>query len=238
MFSRHPFRSRAVAWTTGPESRTKPIAQLRTAAVGERVNLLKQLQSNPSVKLIDAIDAMNGCDPVQKNLLLGVAQSIWDRTPNRADSELLAIVNNRQLDAAARYWAFTTLTDGDREERNNLLRSMLDDPALELRYEAVKLAQEEIKALKDSGKDAGELKTAYKKLLASARLPEQVQQIADSLKELGETVNLLEHFGFVSQWQLIASFDNREKIGFNIAYEPEKLYLAQKNHRPQSRIPR
>ena len=204
----------------------KGLTGLRTAAVGQRTNLLKQLQADPSAKLIDVVEAMSGADPVQKNLFLGVAQTIFDRNPQNNTSQLQAIVNNKQLDAAARYWAFTELTRGDAKKRDAMLQSMLDDPSLELRYEAVKLGQAEVKGLKEAGAESAKLLASYSKLLSSARLPEQVQQIADAMKELGETVDLLQYFGFVSNWQLIASFDNRDKVGFNVEYAPEKAYLA------------
>ncbi len=205
---------------------SKALVELRTATVAQRPSLLKQLQADPSAKLSDVVAAMATVDPVQKNLYLGVAQTILDRNLKTGEADLLAIVANKQLDAAARYWAFSVLTRGDAKKRDAMLQGMLDDPALELRYEAVKLAQSEVKALKEGGAEPAKLKEAYRKLLASARLPEQVQQIADSLKELDDKVDLLNHFGFVSKWQLMASFDNREKIGFNVAYEPEKAYEA------------
>jgi len=205
---------------------SKALVELRTATVAQRPGWLKQLQSDPSAKLSDVVEAMATSDPVQKNLYLGVAQTILDRNSKNGESDLMAIVANKQLDAAARYWAFTVLTRGDAKKRDAMLQGMLDDPALELRYEAVKLAQSEVKALKEAGTEPAKLKEAYRKLLSSARLPEQVQQIADSLKELDDKVDLLNHFGFVSKWQLLASFDNREKIGFNVEYAPEKAYVA------------
>ena len=127
------------------QPKPKGLAELRTAAVGQRTNLLKQLQANPLTKLMDVIEAMSGADPVQKNLFLGAAQTVLDRNPQNRAVQLRAIVDNKQFDAAARYWAFTELTRGDARQREAMLRSMLDDPALELRYEAVKLGQAEVK---------------------------------------------------------------------------------------------
>ncbi len=186
------------------QPKAKGLAELRTASVGQRTSLLKQLQSDPSAKLMDVIEAMSGADPVQKNLFLGAAQSVLDRNPQNATAQLQAIVDNKQLDAAARYWAFTVLTRGDAKQRDAMLQTMLNDPSLELRYEAVKLIQAELKGLKERGTEPAKLIASYSKLLSSARLPEQVQQIADAMKELGKTVDLLSHFGFVPHWQLIA----------------------------------
>ena len=206
--------------------KAKGLTELRTASVGQRTNLLKQLQSDPSAKLIDVIEAMSGADPIQKNLLLGAAQIVLARSPQNGVTQLQSIIDNKQLDAAARYWAFTELTRGDAKKRDAMLQSMLDDPSLELRYEAVKLGQFEVKGLKEGGSEPAKLIASYSKLLKSARLPEQVQQIADAMKDLGETVDLLNHFGFVKNWQMIASFDNRNNVGFDVEYAPEKAYLA------------
>lgn len=216
------------------QPKVKGLAELKTAPVGQRTNLLKQLQSDPSAKLIDLVEAMSGADPVQKNLLLGAAQTVLARNPQNGPAQLQAIVDNKQLDAAARYWAFTELTRGDAKKRDAMLQSMLDDPSLELRYEAVKLGQSEVKALKEAGAEAAKLIESYSKLLKSARLPEQVQQIADAMKEQGETVDLLNHFGFVKNWQVMASFDNRNKVGFNTEYAPEKAYLASQSIDPKA----
>lgn len=220
--------------TLAQQPKAKGLAELKTAPVGQRTNLLKQLQSDPSAKLLDVVEAMAGADPVQKNLLLGVAQTVLARNPQSGTAQLQAIVDKKGLDAAARYWAFTELTRGDAKKRDAMLQSMLDDPSLELRYEAVKLAQSEVKGLKESGTEAAKVIESYAKLLKSARLPEQVQQIADAMKELGETVDLLNHFGFVSKWQIMASFDNRNKVGFNEVYAPEKDYLASQSIDPKA----
>ncbi|MDX1924922.1 MAG: hypothetical protein SFV81_00310 [Pirellulaceae bacterium] len=216
------------------QPKAKGLAELKTAPVGQRTNILKQLQSDPSAKILDVVEAMSDADPVQKNLLLGAAQSILARNPQAGAAQLQSIVDNKRLDAAARYWAFTELTRGDTKQRDAMLQSMLDDPSLELRYEAVKLAQSEVKGMKESGTEPAKVIASYAKLLKSARLPEQVQQIADAMKELGETVDLLNHFGFVSKWQVMASFDNRNKVGFNVEYATEKAYLASQSIDPKA----
>jgi hypothetical protein len=202
------------------------LAELREVPLQQRNLLLQRLQADPAVTLLDVARAMRGGDPVQKNLFLGVAQSKLDRDPQAGRPVLENIVKNRELDPAVRFWAFDVLTRGDEKSRNAMLQTMLDDPALELRYEAVKLGQSEIKQLKDSGAEPAQLKQAYQRLLVAARLPAQVQEVAASLKELGEEVDLLKHFGFIADWQVMAPFDNRDKIGFSIEYGPEKAYVA------------
>ncbi len=221
------------AWTTvlvpaamAQQPGSLAVAELREASPPQRSAILRRLQVDPSIRLMDVAKAISQADPVQKNLYLGVAQSIYARDRQAGRIELEKIVNNKQLDAAIRYWAFEELTLGDEKSRQAMLQTMLDDPALEIRYEAVKLGQAEAKQLKENGGEPAQLKRAYQRLITAARLPEQVQEVAASLKELGEEVNLLEHFGFIANWQVIGPFDNREKRGFNVDYGPEKAYLA------------
>ncbi len=215
-----------VGHAIGQSPQTKLIAELRTAPVAQRAALVKQLQNDPTTKLMDIVTAMAAVDPVLKNFYLGAAQTVLERSSGSLEAELQAIVDDKKLDAAARYWAFSVLSRGDAKKRDAILQTMLEDPALELRYEAVRLGQAEVKALKEGGAEPAQLTEAYRKLLSAARLPEQIQQLADSLKELDQPVDLLKHFGFVAKWQLIASFDNRDRIGFNTEYEPEKSYVA------------
>lgn len=207
----------------------KLIAELRSAPPAQRVAILKRLQGDSSLKLIEVVQAMTDADPVQKNLLLGVAQSLLDRSTKPSETELQAIIKDTGLDAAARYWAFTALSGNDAKKREAMLHGMLEDPALELRYEAVKLAQAEVVKQKDAGADAAQLKQSYRKLLVAARLPEQVQEIADKLKELEDEVDLLNHFGFIANWQVIGPFDNRKQAGFNVAYAPEVAFASSKS---------
>jgi hypothetical protein len=207
---------------------TALLSELRSAQPAQRAAIVRKLQSEPTLQILDVVSAMSGMDPVQKNLLLGVAQTSLDRNPKTAEASLQKILADKNLDPAARYWAFTVLSSGDSKKRDQMLETMLEDPALELRYEAVKLGQSQAAKLKEGGAEAAKLKDAYQKLLASARLPEQIQEIADSLKAVDVEVDLLEHFGFISEWQTIGPFANLKQSAFDVVYGPEKEYLAHK----------
>ena len=50
---------------------------------------------------------------------------------------------------------------------------------------------------------------------------DQVKAIVKPLKELGESVDLQKHFGFLTEWYLIGPFDNVGLKGFSVAYPPE-----------------
>jgi len=42
------------------------------------------------------------------------------------------------------------------------------------------------------------------------------------LRDIGESVDLQKHFGFLTEWYLIGPFDNVELKGFDTVYPPEK----------------
>ena len=60
-----------------------------------------------------------------------------------------------------------------------------------------------------------------KKAIDNALDVDQIQSIAKQLKDKGSPVNLREIMGFVSQWQIVASFDNTDSKGFDVPYGPE-----------------
>ncbi len=124
-------------------------AELKAAPQDKRAPILQRLQTSTSLTLLDVAKGMQGMDPVQKNLCLGLAQTILAREPNTSVPLLTTILENKKLDPAIRYWAFTKIAGGNKERREKLLRQMQDDPALSLRFEAIKLGVDELKGLKE-----------------------------------------------------------------------------------------
>ncbi len=155
-----------------------------------------------------------------------MAQTVADRNPDQSVEELSQFLPRLSEDATARYWAFTYVTKGKPSLREELLESMLADPSLDLRFEAVELGMRRLDKSEDL---TPEQKLAgYRELLAAARLPEQIQAIAKQLEELGSPVDLLEHFGFVANWKLLGPFDNTRQASFDVAYAPEGDYVSGK----------
>jgi hypothetical protein len=98
---------------------------------------------------------------------------------------------------------------------------MLDDPARELRRDAVARAIKDAeKTLKDGDK-AGAV-DAFRRVFRSARDRDQVEALAKQLKGLGMEVDLKAHYGLIDRWILVASFDNTGMKGYDAAYPPEQ----------------
>ena len=103
--------------------------------------------------------------------------------------------------------------------RANWLPTRLDDS--EFRYEAVGLALTAgDRALKD--KDQAAAKVEFRKAFESARDNTQVTQAAAKLKSVGESADVVQHLGLVTEWWLVGPFDAPAKTGFAAVFEPEK----------------
>lgn len=168
-------------------------------------------------------------NPVAKNWLLSIAQAIADRQPKGVtQASLERILADPKGDGEIRYWALDRLAGGKEEVREQLLLPRTDDSSLDIRYEAIALALKKLPN-KDEAKsdEAAKQKViaSYQSLIRLARLPEQINSIAAKLKELEVEVDLLKQFGFVSDWQTIGPFDNRQGIGYATAYPPESDFV-------------
>jgi hypothetical protein len=73
--------------------------------------------------------------------------------------------------------------------------------------------------------------------LRAARDVPQIELIAGKLNELGQPVDLLKHFGFLSRWKIAGPFDNSGRKGFAAVYPPElKFDLSAEYDGKQGRV--
>ena len=189
----------------------------------EAAAAVRTLQADGSVELPSILNALREAPSESRNWLLSLAQSIADRNPEAARPVLRSLVEAPNENADARYWAVDFLTRGHPSAREGMLDKMINDPCLELRYEAI---DQRLARLKQAGEamSADQRVKALGELLNAARLPAQTQDIAKQLEELGTKTDLLRHFGFVAQWQVVGPFENSGQSGFDVGYEPEKQY--------------
>ncbi|MCA9040741.1 MAG: hypothetical protein KDA65_10370 [Planctomycetaceae bacterium] len=190
----------------------------------EAARALQELQQNASAHdLLPLLKAFRNANPLAANYLRNAIETAAGRLEKSGESlpegELKAFVLDTNQNPIARKIAFDLLTGINESYREELIPGMLSDPSPELRREAVQRVIDEAKQLyADKSNDA---QAVFEKALSGAVDNDQVQEIVKPLEELGVKVNLQEHFGFLPRWQLIGPFDNRELIGFDIAYPPE-----------------
>ena len=170
--------------------------------------------------------AMDGSNVLAENWLRGIAEAVAQKGGNNVPlADLEKVLRETKHSPRGRRLAYELIAARDTAAEQRIIPTLLNDPSLELRRDAVALALSN--ASKVEGKDAA--KAAYLKAFVAARDHDQIKQSFDKLKELGQTVDLPTHYGFLMTWQVIGPFDNRGDKGWNIAYPPEeKIDLAAK----------
>ena len=175
--------------------------------------------------LFQILPAFDRADPVAANWLRSAVDAIAERElasgKSLPTSKLEAFVRETKHSGLGRRLAYEWLVKVDPAAPARLLPNMLDDPGEELRRDAVAFALQNAKQLLDKNEKSAAT-AVYRKLLAAARDRDQVESIAKTLKNLGQPVDLVTQFGFITQWKLIGPFDNTGGKGFQTAYPPEK----------------
>ena len=97
---------------------------------------------------------------------------------------------------------------------------MLDDPSVELRYDAVARLIDQAQAQREV--EPATATTTLKRALAAARNVDQIKEITAALQKAGEAVDLQRQFGFLANWQVIGPFDNTAGVGFAEVFPPEQ----------------
>jgi hypothetical protein len=188
------------------------------------------------------LEAMDGANPLAANWIRTAIDAVAERGANRGEAFpaqamekfVLDVRHSPQGRRLAYEWLLqwgtrchdSRLPQFSSGLQDRLLRSMLDDPSLEMRRDAVERLADHVAKLEASGQSAEAL-AGYQRALAAARDLDQVRMLAGRVKQLGGKVDLPGHFGFVTRWQIIGPFDNGGPRGFDAAYPPErKIDLA------------
>lgn len=215
---------------TADDEFIKAIETLRSVGSEGRGNAaaskaLKRL-SNGGKELIPALlTAMDGANSFSSNYLRGAVEVISSKTLSKGESlplvELGEFLLNKSHDTKPRAMAFDLIRRADANAAERLIPGMLSDPSVDLRREAVaRLVGQAGDLVKKNNKPAAIL--IYRQALDAARDLDQIQTISSELKDLGRSVNLTKHFGFLIDWNLVGPFHNRGRAGFAEVFEPER----------------
>jgi hypothetical protein len=192
----------------------------------------KELSRLDARALPEVLVGFQDANPLAANWIRSAFETIADRTlrtggklPTR---ELEAYALDRAQNPAARRLAYEWLLKVDASAQARLVPGMLDDPSAEFRRDAVALHLKQAQQF-DEKKQAEQAVAEYRKALRGAVHDDQVKQIVAALKKHEVEVDLQRHFGFLTQWQMIGPFDNKDEKGFPVVYPPEeKLDLQAK----------
>jgi hypothetical protein len=187
----------------------------------------RKLATADASQLPSVLAGLDDSGPLAANWIAAAADTIVERAQARGAplprAELERFLFDTKHAPRARRLAYEILLRGDSALADRVLPKMLDDPSLEMRRDAVARVIADADRLA-AAEPLDRLKkfAAYRKALDSARDLDQVIHIAEQLRHFGEKVDLPRHFGFITEWQLIGPFDNRDKKGFAAVYSPER----------------
>ena len=206
----------AVAIATDLARAAEPRGQTALAAQAD------QIAAIPADWIVPCLAAFADATPAGGNWLRsGIERAVERAGDSLSASTLTMVVADRKQPARVRTLAFGWLKDRDPSRAEGLLDGMLDDPALDLRREAV---EKQLAAV--AAADEPAQKATHQKCLAAARDIDQIERIAAWLSEHGEKVNLALVLGFVRNWRVSDAFDNAKGVGFAKAYPPEATLPA------------
>ncbi|MSR27077.1 MAG: hypothetical protein EXS06_08690 [Planctomycetaceae bacterium] len=174
--------------------------------------------------LPDILAGMDGANPLAANWLRAAVDAVVTKAGGSAKLPLDSLVRflaDSKHDPRARRLAFDLVRGADAARADKLLDGMVEDPSVELRRDAVAKVIARADALK-TGEKKEEALAAYQKAFSASRNVEQIQALATTIRELGGTVDLTGHFGFLRRWRIVGPFDNTEGKGFATVYPPEE----------------
>ncbi len=184
-----------------------------------------QLAAAPAAELPTILAAMDGASELARNWLRAAVETVVSRATAAGHSlplaALEAFLDDRRHNGWARRMAFDLIARVDPAKARQLIAGMLNDPASELRREAVQKSIAEAAELQAAGQ-TNDASLRYREALQAARDTDQVDAIAKALRALGGTPDLRRVFGWVTHWLVIGPFDNTGLAGFAAVFPPER----------------
>jgi hypothetical protein len=171
------------------------------------------------------LGAMDGANALAANWLRAAVDAIVERELRAGRALPLAELGEFFTDLLheprARRLAFEILTGADPALRRELLPTLLNDPSLELRRDAVQQLVDDGQKALATGRRAPAL-ILFRQALGFARDVDQITGLATQLQQLDHPVDLRRHLGFLVSWKVIGPFDNTGGQGFEAVFPPEE----------------
>ena len=188
----------------------------------EAIAAAKALAKADASQLPQILTAMDGAGPLATNWLRVAAESVAQQATAGGSKLPVADLEKFLADTKhaprARRLAYELIATVDTTAEQRLIPTLLDDPSVELRRDAV--AQLLAETAKISAQPTAVKQ--YQKAFYYARDLDQIKEAAAKLKGFGETPDIATQMGFVLTWKLIGPFDNVGDKGWNTAYPPEE----------------
>jgi hypothetical protein len=192
----------------------------------EAAQACEALTSQGSLSLIPSLEAMAGANPLARNWLRSVVETVVAEAADAPGSlpteNMKTFILDRTQDPLARHLAFDLYGELHPDDVATLVAGMIDDPSPPLRREAVAVQIKEGNRLFEAKENDASARV-FRSALDAARDVDQIDEIAKTLRKgLGQKVDLQRQFGFLSHWQVIGPFDNTDRSGFATVFPPEE----------------
>lgn len=186
---------------------------------------VQRLEQADADDLTRILAAMDGVNPLAVNWLRGAFESVADRVLSASGrlpvDQLEAFLADISHNPRARRLAYEWIIKAEPEAADRIIPEMLNDPSAEMRRDAVARLITQGEQQETDGQQEAARQT-YEAAMQGAVDGDQVETLAKSLDKLGASVDLVDHFGLLTQWKVIGPFDNRGGIGFAAVYPPEQ----------------
>ncbi len=190
----------------------------------------KQLIKADATVLPTILGAMDGANPLAANWLRSAVDTIVSHDKKLPIGALKKFLKDKSHNPRARRLAFELIQRVEPDTSAGLIPSLINDPSVELRRDAVQQLIDEGATLQKDKKEA-KAKPVFRKALDAARDIDQIKVVTTSLRQLKEEVDLPRHFGFLMHWQVIGPFDNTGRDGFVKVFPPEKGVKLDASHK-------
>ncbi len=172
-------------------------------------------------RLLAAMDTQN---LVAANWLRSAYQEVVERElaapqPRLPADVLKTFVRDASHQGRVRRLVLGTVDQLEPGFRESFIPTLLDDG--EFREDAVNALFAQAEAAQKEG-NADEAKEAFLTAFRHARDSVQITTAADRLQALGQSVNIVEHMGLVTDWYLVGPFDAPGMTGFVTSFPPEE----------------
>ena len=175
--------------------------------------------------LTDILAAMDDADDTAANWLRlavdAVAEGEIAAGRNLPADALESHVKDAKRGGASRRLAYEWLVKADPAAPERIIPGLLDDPAPEMRRDAVALAIKDAEAVLAKG-DKPAAAAAFARVLHHARDTDQVRAVIGKLGGLGLRIDNAAQFGLLRKWMLLGPFDGPGSSGYNLTFAPEE----------------
>jgi hypothetical protein len=186
---------------------------------------LKVFQSADQTSISKILKAFNQSNEYSANYLLSAFETVADNTLKQSGKlpkdNLERFILETGNKPRARRVAYEWLLKVDPGAETRMIPNMLKDPSAEFRRDSIEILIKQGKEELTQDKKEKAIAT-FQKSLSGAVDEDQISNISKQLKKLGIDTNLQKHFGILASWKIIGPFENREGVGYEAVYAPEK----------------